>query len=329
MKILEGKSILLISPKTFGYELVIIDKLNELGATVVYFDDRPSTDIVSKIFIRIAPFLLKSKIDQYFIDIINKTNDLKFDYIFCIKQECFPKKLLQVLFDRHKYSKKIFYTWDSFENSSNALNNLSLFDQCFSFDHVDSMLFKLKHRPLFYFDNLSIPLNINIKYDLSFVGSIHIYRYRFLKKIKKSLEANNIIYFYQYVPSPLIYYIRKIFLFPYYGSSSISEFKFKTLSKDKLRDIFFSSKVIVDFAHHKQRGLTMRSIEALGARKKLITNNIHIKEYDFYNSKNILIIDDDKIDVPKSFIDQPYFDIDRNIYSRYSVEGWLRELLDI
>jgi hypothetical protein len=328
---LVGKSILLISPRTFGYEKIIIDKMEELGANVIYYDDRPHVGLLSKVIIRVAPILYQFEIKKYFRAIIENTKCEDFDYIICIKQECFPKKMLNDLFANHQKAEKIFYTWDSFCNSLNGLNNLSLFDRCLTFDYGDAEKYNLIHRPLFYFDELAKVSKDKcvIKYDLSFVGSVHVHRYHFLKKIKEFSVTDRPVFIYQYVPSVTMFYIRKFVFFPYYGRSSKDEFKFVPLSKEQVSNIFVSSKAIVDFSHHNQRGLTMRTIEALGARKKLITNNVAVKKYDFYDPENILILDDGDYNIPQSFIDEPYNDIDKEVYARYSVEGWIEELLDI
>jgi hypothetical protein len=327
---LSGKSILFISPKTFGYEKLIIRKLIDLGANVIYFDDRPSESTFSKIVIRLFPFLLRPLILNYFKSLIINVKNQKIDYIFCIKQECFPKSLLETLFSDHPAAKKIFYTWDSFSNNKNAISNLECFDSSASFDNYDSERFGIKHRPLFYFDELSNNVGFSSpkRYEISFIGSVHMHRYKFIKRIIENMGPNYNSFIYLYVPSYFVYFMRKIFLFKYYGSSSKSEFKFKPLSRSKVRDVFLSSKAIIDFAHHNQNGLTMRSIEALGAKKKLITNNKAIMDYDFYNPKNILVLSDGEFEISHDFINSDYYDVSDDIYYRYSIEGWLNELFE-
>src|SRR5690606_39098696 len=60
-----------------------------------------------------------------------------------------------------------------------------------------------------------------------------------------------------------------------------------------------NSKIVIDIAHANQKGLSMRPFEALGLKRKLITNNTDIKNYDFYNPNNIFIIENfDNLDIP-------------------------------
>ncbi|MFH4210110.1 lipopolysaccharide biosynthesis protein, partial [Acinetobacter baumannii] len=68
---------------------------------------------------------------------------------------------------------------------------------------------------------------------------------------------------------------------------------------DEIIKLYAKSNVILDISHPGQSGLTMRTFEAIGAGKKLITTNLNIKEYPFYNSDNIFIISRDKLVLEK------------------------------
>lgn len=59
-------------------------------------------------------------------------------------------------------------------------------------------------------------------------------------------------------------------------------------------------------------------------KKKLLTNYLDIKNYDFYNKDNIFIIENDdekKIDI---FLKQSYQEISSEIIEQYLVDGWLK-----
>ena len=45
---------------------------------------------------------------------------------------------------------------------------------------------------------------------------------------------------------------------------------------------------VVDVENPGQHGLTMRSIEIIGLKRKFITTNPDIVNYDFYNSNNMI-----------------------------------------
>ena len=71
--------------------------------------------------------------------------------------------------------------------------------------------------------------------------------------------------------------------------------------RKQVTDYIGNSRVVLDLPHPMQTGLTMRTIEAIGSKKKLITTNVDIVNYDFYNPKNILLIERENINFDKSF----------------------------
>ena len=119
-----------------------------------------------------------------------------------------------------------------------------------------------------------------------------------------------------------MYYLRKYFVKTYkYGN--IEEFSFYPLSHSEIVEVFNASKVILDINHPQQYGLTMRTFECLGAKKKLITTNQSVKNYDFYNENNILVVDRNNITIDAQFFKTPYKDLDSRIYEKYSLKNWL------
>ena len=73
----------------------------------------------------------------------------------------------------------------------------------------------------------------------------------------------------------------------------------------------------------------MRTIETLGAGKKIITTNNEIKHYDIFNEYNICVIDRENPDIPDVFLSSDYKAMDENILKKYSLEGWLISMFDI
>ena len=62
--------------------------------------------------------------------------------------------------------------------------------------------------------------------------------------------------------------------------------------------LILKSKIIVEIQRNDQIGLSFRIFEALGYRKKLVTTNTDVVNYDFYNPQNILVIDENNIEIP-------------------------------
>ena len=94
---------------------------------------------------------------------------------------------------------------------------------------------------------------------------------------------------------------------------------------EKYLQILNSSSVIIDIQQKGQEGLTIRMVEAIFFRKKIITNKLDINKYDFYNSNNIFILGKDCIDKLKDFVISPYKDIPYEIEKKYDLEYWVDE----
>ena len=60
------------------------------------------------------------------------------------------------------------------------------------------------------------------------------------------------------------------------------EFHYVPLKGKEMDDVYESSRCVLDSAQAGQLGLTIRVLEALGAKKKLITTNEDVVNYDFY-----------------------------------------------
>ena len=324
---LKDKRILYISPKFFGYENKIKQELEDLGAIVDFFDDSAANDFMTKVFIRLKlKSLIKKKIDKYYENIYSYILDKKYDFVFVISPETLSFKELTKIKELQTNAQFILYMWDSFKNK-NSFNTIKLFDKIFSFDSRDVEKYSLHFLPLFYSKEYKKKEHLsNYRYDLSFVATAHSDRYKISKQIKNLIAENKLsVYYYFYLPSIIIYFIRKLFI-PKYTYGKLSEFSFSSLSQDKIIDVFDNSKVVLDINHPSQFGLTMRTIECLGAAKKLITTNKNIKDYDFYNPNNILIIDRENINIDMSFFEKEYEGLSSEIYEKYSLNSWLKNI---
>lgn len=324
-----NKKILFFAPRFFNYEIEIKKKLEQLGAQVDFYDERMNPSNLDKVIIRLKKNLLAKKIENYYKSIIDESKNKKYDYVFFLSPETITKELLQELKRTQKNAKYIIYMYDSIKNKKNAREILDEFDSHFSFDKNDCEIDnRFKFRPLFYLDEYSkfTEKSYNKKYDISFIGTVHSDRYGVIKSIKEQAILNELnVNFFMYFPSKVMYLVKKMFD-KSYQNTEIKDFSFASISKDKVLDIISNSKIILDIQHPKQVGLTMRTIEMLGMKKKLITTNKNIKEYDFYNSDNIKIIDRNNPILDLDFIRNDYVEINADIYKKYSIGSWLEEV---
>ncbi len=325
---LNNKSILFFSPQFFGYHIEIKNKLQEFGAKVIWYDDRPSNSFTTKFFLRINKKLLNKTCENYYESIKNELygKKLNFDYILFISPESISKESLKDLKTTFNSSRFILYMWDSFKNKQ-ALDLLSEFHAIFSFDPNDCKKYKIKFRPLFFLDIYATNHGLKSIYDLLFVGTAHSDRYLFVKKIIKQLDSKLIIKLFFYLNGKPLFLLKKIFD-QNFRNVKYTDISFKSLSLQENCDLVKSSNIILDINHPKQIGLTMRTIETLGAQKKLITTNKDIRNYDFYNENNILIIDRENPVIPLQFIKSVYKVNTDFIINKYSLSGWMYEIFD-
>ncbi|TLP80762.1 capsular biosynthesis protein CpsH [Maribacter sp. ACAM166] len=322
------KKILFFSANFFGYQNEITSKLESLGAEVHSYDERPKNSFFYKAMIRLDKRLLKRKLEEYYCKIIKNNKKVEFDFVFFLKAEAITEHKLKELKESQPKAKFILYMWDSIQNCPSVEKLFPLFDIIKSFDAKDVKENDcLSFRPLFYLEDYqNLENSLGTDYDITFIGTGHTDRYEIVTKVKNLCEKSNLkYYFFIYMQDPKIYYARKLFSKAFRFAKK-SDFSFVPLMKQDILKIIQSSKCVLDIERPVQRGLTMRTIEILGARKKLITTNKDIVNYDFYNPKNILLIDRDNPKIELGFISEGYHEVPLDIYEKYSITNWIYEV---
>lgn len=110
------------------------------------------------------------------------------------------------------------------------------------------------------------------------------------------------------------------------GNSKKREFQFDPLAGKEMDRVFANSKCVLDSAQAGQIGLTIRVLEALGAKKKLITTNEDVVNYDFYREENIYVYDG-HFDLKAPFFNSDYVEVENSVYEKYSLRNWLKEII--
>ena len=77
-----------------------------------------------------------------------------------------------------------------------------------------------------------------------------------------------------------------------------------------------------------QTSLSTRAHEAMAARRKYITTNKHIMDYEYYNPNNVLVVDINNPIIPKGFLETPFEPVPEEILYKYSVRGLVNDLFD-
>lgn len=326
---IKNKKILLFAPSFFNYEKVIVKKLEEFGASVSYFDERPSNTTFGKAIVRISKESAKVLIDRHYKNVVNQIGNQSFDFILLFQAEATPKWFLEYLNKQYKNVTKILYLWDSVSDKPQSLDNRDYYNEIFTFDPYDSKTYNLNFRPLFFADSYRKKY-INkekYQYDFSFIGTVRKDRYTIIEKLKKNAKINKQnFYVFYYLQSKIMYfyfkYIKKDF-----KQSNIKDFSFEQIPHERIQKILTESKILVDIQKPHQVGLTIRTIELLAAQKKFVTTNQEIKYYDFYNENNIAILSRENPQINQKFVSKKFSQINEDIIDRYSIGYFLFEIL--
>lgn len=321
---LKNKKVLLVAPQFFGYEEEIRREIERRGAQVDFLKDRPFASTILKAITRWRRNWVMVAADRYYYKYTN--SDADYDCVFVINGQTLSSGVLQFWRSKFIRAKFFLYMWDSFGNRKDVIENLRFFDHAFTFDRDDAFSYDIRFRPLFFSKGFEAPSRTEEQWDISFIGTAHTDRYAIVSKMASSLGKEVRAYWYLFLQAPWVYLLYRI-INPGFDSAKLKDFSFSPLSKSDVQRIFFESRAVLDIEHPRQTGLTMRTLETLGARKKLVTTNASVRDYDFFLPENICVIDRRNPVIPSSFLQTPYVDVDPLIYHRYRLEGWLDEIL--
>lgn len=325
MSNLLGKKVLFLAPSFFGYYKNIQDELKRQGCDVdIILENFSDTSYLYRFFYVKNEKLRAKYTQKYYNNRIQKINK-NYDYVFVIRGEAITTGFLTRLRINNPDALFIIYQWDSIKNNKNALNIMDQFDIKFTFDVDDAKKYGWKYRPLFYIDGCEDTEDKTI--DFAFIGTLYYKRAFLLKKIIEFCKNNNkILYNYLYSPKYVYCLHKYIMRDKRYTTIDASLVKFKSLKNYEVAEKYKKTKILVDYTADDQTGLTMRTIESLGFRCKLITNNKKIMETDIYQFGNIYIYDLDDFDIPKEFIETEYNDLPKNLNDYYSLTGWVKSI---
>lgn len=325
--LLENKKVLYVAPVFFGYENEIKGELERQGAQVTFLLDRPFNSAFLKGLTRVRREWVIGAADRYYKKKLASIN-AEFDYVFVVSGQTLSQKTLVGWRQQFPSAKFILYMWDSFSNRQQAVANLEYFDSVFSFDKNDAQEFGLHFRPLFFSKGFETAEQVAGEFDISFIGTAHSDRYSIVQKIDRQLGASVKRYWYLFLQANWVYWFYRL-TNASFREARYTDFQFDTISKVEVQRVFNRSKVILDIEHPYQTGLTMRTLETLGARKKLVTTNSSVKFYDFYDEENIYVIDRAEPSIPAEFFDKPYKQVDLKTYRKYSLVGWVEEIFNL
>ena len=312
------KKIVIVGPPSFGYLTKINEALtsfSDVESTIILIDKSSFKyknllhrllNSLSKIFLN--KNLKKEYLNSFLIDSIKKLGHQ--DVIFMIRPDLLSPKTLNFL-KTQTQSLTAFY-YDSTRRFPKKIDIINYFDTVYSYDKLDVETYNLEFLTNYIFDERE---NVNFE-QLFFNISTFDYRYQSMEELANYIDEKK--------------WSKEILI---YGSNGLKSDSLtlihEQISVDVVADKINRSKIIIEIQRKEQIGLSFRVFEALGQRKKLITTNTDIVNYDFYHPQNILVIDEAAINIPEDFVNSPYIPISDKVLDKYRLRNWTKKLFDL
>ncbi len=313
--------ICVISYDYFGYDKYIITELQRRKIITNHIDLNQHNFSYSNKYQRVKNFfgklffkknLKKIALNTFIMDQLNCAGIQ--DIILVIRPDLIDKKThLEIKKNTKKY---ICYLYDSC--SRFKIDNLliDVFDTIYSFDLEDVKKYNFKKITNFIY-NEKVEIKKNFLNRVFLIISLDE-RINFVVKFIDLLNnlgiENNVIVVGSKKPKIL---------------NSKINFLTEKLSHNVVKKTMSESEYFLDIVRKNHNGLSFRIFEALAFQRKIITTNQNIKLYDFYNPKNILVLDENCNNIDTDFFLTPYIPIPDSIYEKYTISRWVDTVFEL
>lgn len=347
MNELKDKNILLYAPIFFDLHSQLIEQLRKDGANVVFVEDTPS--FLNTKYIKSNLRFLKSLL-YFFLQpdlrhadkTLHEIDKYVFDIVLCVNGFSLHSKMLDAIKRKNPKVFTVLYMWDTvkYYNFKPSFVN---FDSIYTFDVDDAKALSINYQPLFWVQEEKSQ-KTDLKYDLSFIGTLHTNRYTFLKELDSILNNTSIKYLLKLVVNQKNMNFKTIKYFFYKitkrNPGFIVQYKFcrnelndhiltsVPFSRSEFDTIMLESNCIFDMEIPGQSGQTNRLITALSKNKKILTTNTAIVNSTLYDSRQIMIFDRNKTNEMYSFIKEKLPSAFVNIViQELRIDKWLSKIL--
>ena len=285
MKYMANNSCLLIIPKHFySFQKQFKAQLELRNYKVEIVNDEYPENIVGLLLGKLKiPILKKITFNHYRDRIL--INNIHYDLVLIFKGRGISIELINLL--KLHSDKIVGYNWDSFAFNKSPINWYTKIDKYSTFDHKDSIEYKLPLIELFSSsENKEISTEKSVDFKFSAIFRNHSQRLKYLFEVMKYYDINNQDIFIYIFEKNIFFAVLNFLASPIQYIRFRKFISFKPLEYSKYSSAIRNSEYTIDYAHPKQTGLTMRCFEALNSKTKIITNNIYIKDSIFFNQAN-------------------------------------------
>ena len=197
------------------------------------------------------------------------------------------------------------WLWNHKGNKKNFADNLQTIHKCHfqvaTYDELDAEKFGFGWHTQFFnvkpFQQVPSLQNNSFLYDFFFVGYAKN-RVEEIQRIHSMLSSYACLFVTIRTTSEYIPYTRYM-------------------------EMAMQSRCIVEIVHTGDPSCTLRPLEAMAIRRKLLTNNPAVRNYTFYRPQNIFILGQDNLNNLSDFLHSPFEPLPSDIVESYDVNSWV------
>lgn len=338
------KKVLFISPKVGGFDTVIQNEMERQGYEV---------DFIEEYFIAGDPFFVRDKrkysneyIKHFYESLENywktKLSEIQYtktyDILFVIDGRGLHHCVFDILKQRNSKLYSVNYLYDTIRSIYRFDRQFHNFNRVITYDKQDQDQFGLEFLPICWTEQIVESANVFKIFGMGAFFPTRNKLFKYVLKISKEQNYNSFIKLYSApIKHYLLKYIANIFLHKknylpptlYYSNYILHNF----LSNNEFNKILAESEVILDSIDPRQDGLTARCTWALGAEKKIITDNKFIEDYDFFSKEQIFIVKDFSDNTKKDLVSflRKSFSMSQDIrikIQKFRIDNWVRFIMN-
>ena len=210
---------------------------------------------------------------------------------------------------KHDYQKVIIWYWNPVIRCIHPDKIRHLGCELWSFDPLDCQRYNLHFNTTYYFKELELPSN-SMRHRSVFFCGLDKGRKEKLDEIQQKLNIMGLTSYFHVVDE----------------KKSVAQ-RLPLLSYQEYLEYLSVSDAVLDVLQDGQEGMTLRVMEALFLKKKLITTQKNLLKADFYHPDNIFIIGMDNWSQIKEFMNRPIYSIPNEILIKYDFDSWIKRLI--
>lgn len=243
----------------------------------------------------------------------------KYDISFFIRADQFSERLVKKI--RKRTQKMVNYQWDGLDHYPKIFDYFRFFDRLLVFTSDDIKkysTYKLYPLPIFHHGTGQENF-MEFHYDFFYCGVGLEERIRLSKNLEEFCVVNNLKFkALLTIPSN----VKEV------ETESVSLIQ-RVVTLKENENLAKLARVVVDYKLGNHNGIAFRYYECMKNEKKMITNNKHIKDYEFYHPNNIFICDFKNFNGLNEFLEKPYHSLDPKMVNKYGINNWVRYALDL